>query len=92
MNYSDFSEIEHKPLRIYNRTVMFFNILEDAGRAEVEEWVKNFSDEEKIEMHAMAALVKKHGPKKVKEWVTAGVVFPEYMTEEETVEQLSETV
>jgi len=72
MNYSTFSEIEHAPLRIYNRAVMSYNILEDAGRAAVEEYVKNFTKDERMEMIAMTSLVKKHGPKTVKEWVTTG--------------------
>lgn len=88
MNYSNFSEIEHEPLRIYNRTVMFYNILEDAGKAAAEDYVKEFSKDERIEMYAMASLVKRHGPKTVKEWVTKGVVFPENMTEEEKVAAL----
>ena len=85
MNYPSFSDIEHAPLRIYNRTVMFFNILEDAGKAPAQDYASQFSDEEKIEMVAMTQLVKKHGPKQVKEWVTKNVVFPEYMTEEEVI-------
>lgn len=88
MNYSNFSEIEHAPLRIYNRAVMAFNILEDAGKAAVEEYLKEFSAEEKTQMYAMTTLVRKHGPKTVKDWVTKGVVFPEYMTEEEKVDSI----
>ena len=88
MNYSTFSEIEHTPLRIYNRAVMSHNILEDVGRAAVEEYVKNFTKDERMEILAMTSLVKKHGPKTVKEWVTKGVVFPENMTEEEKLDQL----
>ena len=83
MKYPSFNDIDHKPLRIYNRTVMFFNILEDAGKAPAQDYASQFSDEEKVEMVAMTQLVKKHGPKQVKEWVTKNVIFPENMTEEE---------
>lgn len=85
MNYPTFNDIEHSPLRIYNRTVMFFNILEDAGSAPAQDYAAQFSHDEKVEMVAMTQLVKKHGPKQVKEWVTKNVVFPENMTDEEAV-------
>lgn len=85
MNYPTFNDIEHTPLRIYNRTVMFFNILEDAGQTPAQDYASQFSSDERVEMVAMTQLVKRHGPKTVKEWVTKDVVFPDYMTEEEIV-------
>lgn len=88
MNYPTFNDIDHQPLRIYNRTVMFFNVLEDAGKAPAQDYANQFSPEERVEMVAMTQLVKKHGPKVVKEWVTKNVVFPEYMTEQEILEAL----
>jgi len=86
MNYPTFTDIDHKPLRIYNRSVMFFNIYQDVGKAAAEDYANLFTQEERLEMLAMTSLVKKHGPKAVKEWVTKGVVFPEYMTEEEMLQ------
>lgn len=87
MSYPTFNDIEHLPLRIYNRTVMFYNILEDVGESPAKEYGESFSKEERVEMIAMSSLVRKHGPKAVKAWVTKGVVFPDYMSEEESLQK-----
>lgn len=70
-----FRDIQHRPLRIYNRSVMYFNLLEDQGQHTAKEYVDALTKEERLEIAQMTALVKKIGPKKVKELVTAGVEF-----------------
>lgn len=83
MEYSTFNDVQHKPLRAYNRAVTFFNIFEDIGKAAAEDYAKSFSEEEKLQMIAIIKLVKKHGVKHVVELVTKGAVFPENLTDEE---------
>lgn len=73
--FNRFEEIRHRPLRIYNRSVMFFNLMEDQGKDVAEEYAGTFTKEERLEMAQMIALVRKVGPKKVKELVTEGVEF-----------------
>jgi len=79
--FNRFVDIEHAPLRIYNRTVMFYNIYEDSGRAAAEDYANSFNAEERLEMAKMAAEVKAKGTKAVKEAVTKGLVFTDYPVE-----------
>ena len=73
--FNQFNEIQHRPLRIYNRAVMFHNIYEDHGKAPAEDYANSFTKEERLEMAQMTALVKKKGPKFVKDLVTQGLDF-----------------
>lgn len=70
-----FRDIQHRPLRIYNRSVMFHNLYEDQGAHTAKEYADALTKEERLEVAQMTALVKKIGPAKVKELVTAGVDF-----------------
>lgn len=70
-----FNEITHRPLRIYNRCVFTSNLLEDAGRAAVEDYLDQFTTTERVEMAQMYNLVKKLGVKKVRALVTEGLEF-----------------
>ena len=72
---SNFLEIEHLPLRTYNRCVYAFNILEDAGRAHFDNYINQFSYRDRLEMVTMTKLVKKLGTKRVKAMITEGLTF-----------------
>ena len=39
-NFNHFNDIEHEPLRVFNRTVMFHNLLQDFGRSVALDYVK----------------------------------------------------
>jgi len=73
--FNTFNDIQHHPLRIFNRSVMAHNILEDQGKETMSEYLSLFTDEERVEMYKMTALVKKIGSKKLRELVTEGLVF-----------------
>lgn len=73
--FNTFSDIQHRPLRIYNRAVMFHNLYEDQGRSAAEEYAQALTKEERLEIAQMTALVKKKGVKVVQALVTAGVDF-----------------
>ena len=75
MKFNRFTDVEHAPLRVYNRAVMFSNIYEDHGRYAAEEYAQTFSKEERLQMAQMIALVKAKGTKHVIALVTAGVEF-----------------
>lgn len=70
-----FDEIEHTPLRVYNRVVMCFNILEDLGKAALEEYLKIFSEGEKKQMYIMQGLIKSKGPDEVRRMALEGMEF-----------------
>lgn len=81
---NNFNSINHRPLQIYNRCVVTANLMEDQGRAAVEDYLSQFSEEDKIDMAHMFKLVKKLGPKRVQNMVTAGMQFSDddYVGEE----------
>lgn len=70
-----FRDIQHRPLRIYNRSVMFHNLYEDQGAHTAKEYVDALTKEERLEIAQMTQLVRKLGVTKVKELVTQGVDF-----------------
>lgn len=75
LKFNRFTDVEHAPLRVYNRAVMFHNIYEDHGRHTAEEYAQSFTKEERLQMAQMTALVKAKGTKHVIALVTAGVEF-----------------
>jgi hypothetical protein len=79
--FNRFTDIEHRPLRIYNRVVMFHNIFEDHGKAVAEDYANTFNKEERLEMVQMTSLVRGRGAKYVKDMVTRNIDFPEYPSE-----------
>lgn len=72
---SNFVDVKHPPLRAYNRAVMACNLLEDGGKAALEDYVSQFTPEDRKEMYNILALVKEHGPKRVISMVTHGLTF-----------------
>jgi len=70
-----FYDVQHRPLRIYNRSVMFHNLLEDQGKATAQEYANSLTKEERLEIVQMTQLVKKIGLKRLKALVTEGVEF-----------------
>lgn len=74
-NFARFTDIEHKPLRIYNRTVMFHNLYEDSGKHVAEDYAKTFTPEERLEIAYMSRFVRQKGVKAVQAMVTAGMTF-----------------
>lgn len=75
MKFNQFNDIDHLPLRVYNRAVMFSNIYEDHGKARAEDYANSFSKEERLQIAQVIALVRNKGVKHVQALVTAGVDF-----------------
>lgn len=88
MSFNRFEHISHRPLRIYNRAVMYYNIRDDHGKVPAQEYAESFSPEERLEIAQMLALVKRKGVKAVQAFVTSGVEFPAYPVEESVVDRL----
>jgi hypothetical protein len=63
---NNFNDVEFRPLRIWNRCVVAFNLREDSGEVASEEYLKQFTKEEKGEMLDMLSLVKKFGAEEIK--------------------------
>jgi hypothetical protein len=71
-----FDDIQNKDLQAYNRAVMFFNIMEDMSKDAAAEYVKDFSQEDKIRMALVIERVKKHGPDYVKAEISRALELP----------------
>ena len=56
-----FNDIEYKPLRVWNRSVMAFNIKEDSGPQAMERYLKSFSKAELKEIYTLYQDVLKRG-------------------------------
>jgi hypothetical protein len=72
---SNFRDVQHRPLRIYNRCVVASNIMEDAGKAPAEDYLAQFTTTEQLEMRQMYELIQLKGTKAVKALITEGVEF-----------------
>lgn len=65
-----FDDIEHMPLRVYNRAAMAFNLLEDFGEKSMEEYLSAFTDDERKQIFILTAYIQQKGLKAAKEFVT----------------------
>lgn len=70
---NDFNEIQHTPLRVYNRTVFATNLLSDSGKEVMTDYLNQFTDGEKKQIFLMSNWIKAFGQKKVQQEVTKGL-------------------
>ena len=63
---SNFNDIQDKRLQAYNRCVMFYNCLEDAGRVPAQEYLSQFSMKDRLLMIDLIKEVKEKGLEPVK--------------------------
>ena len=70
-----FNEVEHTPLRVFNRLVFLFNLLEDKGKEYASIYLKKFSQSELNEIYLMRGIVEAKGVDEVRKIVTKDVVF-----------------
>ena len=81
-NFNLFTEIEHRPLRIYNRVVMSYNLREDFGELVSQDYIDCFSVADRKEMLLMTKLVQLKGKDEVMKLVQKGLVLPDEEGEE----------
>ena len=72
-NFNLFNDINHEPLRVYNRVVMCYNLRSDFGQAVVEDYIGCFSEPERKQMYYMTRLVQKEGKDSVMKKVVKGL-------------------
>lgn len=71
--FATFNDVEHLPLRTYNRVVMMHNILEDFGKELSQEYIDQFEPHELGHMKFLLKLINLHGRDFVKEQCTKGL-------------------
>lgn len=69
-NLNRFDEIEHLPLRVYNRVVMTHNLLEDSGEDAVRAYLDQFTDDERKQMFIVNTYLTHKGQKATYDYVT----------------------
>lgn len=74
-DFNRFDDINHYPLRIYNRCVFLSNIMEDSGKAYAEDYIGQFSAVDRKSMLSMFNLIKKIGVRNTQKFVTDGLEF-----------------
>lgn len=77
MSMSRFDDVEHTPLRAFNRAVLFTNIMQDFGLNGARMYAEQFNDGEKTQMYFILMSIKDKGLDKVREWVTRDLVLEE---------------
>lgn len=73
MNFNKFDDIDHLPLRVFNRTVFMTNLMEDFGADAVKEYANLFTTGEKKQIMLMSAYIKHHGVDQTRKDVTGGL-------------------
>ena len=68
-----FDEIQHQPLRIYNRVVMCYNLAQDSGEEAARSYLSSFSEDERKQMFILTVYMQKMGQKATYEYVTNGL-------------------
>lgn len=82
-HFDTFKEVKHNPLKVFNRTVMFHNILEDYGMGPLEDYCDNFNAHERWEIICMTEAIKRHGVDTVRSWVLKG--FEPELSDEQVI-------
>ena len=74
MVYSTFNSVSHKPLRVYNRVVMFYNLMQDRGKEIAVKYIEQFSENDRKDMYLVQVAIKKLGKDAVYKSVTKDLV------------------
>ena len=82
-NFNYFKDIKHDPLRIYNMSVMFYNLRQDFGDAVAEDYVSGIDMDDRFTMVEIINSMIAFGVDHVREEVLRGMTFEdtEYMEE-----------
>ena len=75
MEFNRFDHIEHKPLRVFNRTAMASNLTEDFGEEVSKQYLSLFSDKDRRNIFILSGFIKKNGVKEARRICTEGVDF-----------------
>jgi len=77
-----FDEIQHTPLRVYNRTVVAFNLMEDYGQPAVVKYLELFSEDEKKQIVLMNQFIKSKGKEAAHKFAIRDLKVDDYEEEE----------
>jgi len=75
VEFNRFDHIEHKPLRVFNRTAMANNLLEDFGEGVSDNYLALFDETDRRNIFILSGFIKKHGVKEARRICTEGMEF-----------------
>lgn len=75
LTLNKFDDINHLPLRVFNRVVFLNNLFEDGGPEAAKKYVELFDDMEQKQMFVMGNYIKREGVAKVRKEVTRNLVL-----------------
>ena len=84
MQFNQFNDVQHMPLRVFNRAVFASNLAEDFGVDTAKQYFETFSELDKKQIYVMVSYIKKFGVEQTKKVVTNGLEV-KYNSEEELV-------
>jgi hypothetical protein len=70
-----FEDIQHTPLRIFNRVMYLTNLISDKGMDQVKAYSSSFTEKERIEMTLVAMSITVRGLEAIRKEVTKGMEF-----------------
>ena len=69
-----FNNVKDVRLQTWNRCAIVFNLMADRGQAAVQEYVKQFNDEDKTRVNNMFKLIEKYGYDTIRKQCTPKVL------------------
>lgn len=69
-NYNKFTDINHIPLRVFNRVVMMSNLMQDFGKEAARSYAESFTEVERKQMFIMQQFIDVKGEKEARKVVT----------------------
>ena len=73
MNHKRFDDIDHTPLRVFNRTMLATNLTGDFGPVAAEEYLQSFDKGEQKQIAIMLSYIEKLGFEKVRKMAVTGL-------------------
>lgn len=81
MTFDKFDDINHLPLRVFNRVVYLTSLKGDGGTVACENYLKLFTQGERNQIMIMGMYIQKKGLEEVRKEVTKGLVLVDDVVE-----------
>lgn len=80
-NFNKFDDVNHVPLRVFNRVVLMSNLMGDFGKDVAISYAELFEEGERKQMYIMQSFISQQGLEAARATVTKGLVFAETPSE-----------
>lgn len=70
--FDTFDNVKNKRLKAYNRIITFLQASKEIGLDRAKDYIRQFSDEDKRDIHQLKADIKERGTAKVRRELTEG--------------------